>query len=74
MINAFSTYSDKEKNSPEQNVSFLRHRNQQGQWMVFIIAIKPIPANESLWIDYGEQYWQAARTPIAISDDNSEAL
>ncbi|USE34827.1 SET domain-containing protein-lysine N-methyltransferase [Endozoicomonas sp. SCSIO W0465] len=74
LINAFSTYSDKEKNSPEQNVSFLRHRNQQGQWMVFIIAIKPIPANESLWIDYGEQYWQAAREPIAISDDNSEAL
>ncbi|USE34806.1 SET domain-containing protein-lysine N-methyltransferase [Endozoicomonas sp. SCSIO W0465] len=74
LINAFSTYSDKEKNSPEQNVSFLRHRNQQGQWMVFIIAIKPIPANESLWIDYGEQYWQAARAPIAISDDNSEAL
>ncbi|WP_371924900.1 SET domain-containing protein-lysine N-methyltransferase [Endozoicomonas sp. SCSIO W0465] len=74
LINAFSTYSDKEKNSPEQNVSFLRHRNQQGQWMVFIIAIKSIPANEILWIDYGEQYWQAARAPIAISDDNSEAL
>ncbi|USE33821.1 SET domain-containing protein [Endozoicomonas sp. SCSIO W0465] len=55
LINAYSTHTIKGKNSPEQNVSFLRHRNQQGQWMVFIIAIKPIPANESLWIDYGEQ-------------------
>ncbi|USE35562.1 hypothetical protein [Endozoicomonas sp. SCSIO W0465] len=70
LINAYSTYASKEKNPPEQNVSFLRHRNQQGQWVVFIIAIKPIPANEILWIDYGEQYWQAARKPIEISDDN----
>ena len=59
LINACKTYSEieKDRSLPEQNVSFIRHTGAQGEWIVFIIALKEIKAGERLWTDYGKDYW-----------------
>ena len=51
---------------PEENVSFLRYRDNQGKWIVFVIALKDIKANDQLWTDYGKEYWAATIAPIEI--------
>ena len=69
LINANTNYdrrSEKDKR-PEQNVTFLRHQNEQGVWLAFIIAIRPIAAGQRLWLDYGKPYWDGIREPIWIS-------
>ena len=71
LINANTNYdrrAGKDKRPvPEQNVTFLRHLNEQGVWLAFIIANRPIAAGQRLWLDYGKPYWDGIREPIWIS-------
>ena len=72
LINANTDYdrrAGKDKRPvPEQNVTFLRHQNEQGVWLAFIIANRPIEVGQRLWLDYGKPYWDGIRAPIWISD------
>ncbi|WP_419832277.1 hypothetical protein [Endozoicomonas atrinae] len=75
LINACKTYSESEngRNLPEQNVSYMRHTDEQGKWIVFIIALKDIKAGVRLWTDYGKQYWESMGSTIEISDNEDDA-
>ena len=74
LINACKTYStsEKDRSLPEQNVSFIRHTGEQGEWIVFIIALKEIKAGMRLWTDYGKHYWESMGRTIEISDSYEE--
>ena len=74
LINACKTYSESEKDRslPEENVSFMRHTGEQGEWIVFIIALKDIKAGERLWTDYGKDYWEFLGSTIEVSDSDEE--
>ena len=76
LINACQTYSETEKDRslPEQNVSFIRHTGEQGEWIVFIIALKEIKAGERLWTDYGKHYWECMGSTIEINDSDEECI
>ena len=74
LINACTTYSKCEKDwsLPEQNVSFLRHTSEQGEWLVFIIALNEIKAGERLWTDYGKHYWESMGSTIEIKNSDDD--
>jgi hypothetical protein len=46
----------------------MRHQDNQGIWIVYLIALKDIEAGATLWADYGKDYWEAKCCPIEISD------
>ncbi|MDP0563477.1 MAG: hypothetical protein QS721_14595 [Candidatus Endonucleobacter sp. (ex Gigantidas childressi)] len=75
LINACTTYSESDKGRalPEKNVSFIRHKDNQGIYIVFLIALKDIEAGATLWTDYGKEYWEAKCCAIEISDSEDDA-
>jgi hypothetical protein len=59
----------------DANTVFLKVRTKQKLIIVYLIAIKDIPAGQELLVDYGEAYWQDQRCEIAqISMDIFENL
>ena len=76
LINSYTNYGANEKDSfvPEQNVTFLRHLDKKHQWIVFVLAIKDIDKDAQLWIEYGENYWNAFDEPIVLDNDDIEPM
>jgi len=72
-INCFTTYLEEEdkKTLPEQNVLFVEYTNDEGIIIPFVIAIKPITQGDRLWLDYGQEYWDATRTVIDVDETDS---
>ena len=76
LINSYTNYGANEKDSfvPEQNVTFLRHLDKKHQWIVFVLATKDIDKDAQLWIEYGENYWNAFKEPIVLDNDDIDPM
>ena len=71
-INACTTYAsgDESVSLPKRNVSFINHK-ENGVTIPFVIAMDDIEPGESLWLDYGKQYWQVMNTPINVDEEDN---
>ncbi len=68
LVNAPTVYNKNESVKETANIVPLIYK-YKGRPIVFFIASEPIEKDQSLWLDYGKQYWDIANQVIEISDD-----